>query len=194
MLNRLVHRLTFGEETMSDTRSRYGVLVSLAAAVGAFGAAAMMSAATAPTARADDFTDVTNAIDGDFTIGQTYLGLAGAYLEISDVKDSLASFFTGVDDESVGAPNNLEIGSLDLLANEPVIGSLDSFAVPPETDFTSALAFAETLLGDSEGYSTSAATELFSGNYVGAAYDDYLVSLYDVASLQVLFEGAVASF
>jgi hypothetical protein len=41
-------------------------LIGVAAAAGAFGAAAMMSAATAPTARADDFTDVINAVDGDY--------------------------------------------------------------------------------------------------------------------------------
>jgi hypothetical protein len=55
MLKRLVHRLTFGEETMSDTRSRSGILVGFAAAVGAFGAAAMMSTATA---RADGTTEI----------------------------------------------------------------------------------------------------------------------------------------
>jgi len=35
---------------------------------------------------------------------------------------------------------------------------------------------------------------LFSGDYPGAALEDYLVSVYDVASFQVLFEGVVASF
>jgi hypothetical protein len=43
---------------MDNNRSRTGVLVGLAAAAGAFGVAAMMSAATAPTARADAFTDM----------------------------------------------------------------------------------------------------------------------------------------
>jgi hypothetical protein len=49
---------------------RPGVLIGLAATVGTFGVAAMMSAATAPTARADDFSNIINAIDGDFTAGQ----------------------------------------------------------------------------------------------------------------------------
>ena len=39
---------------MNDTGSRYGILVGLAAVAGALGTAAMMSAATAPTARADN--------------------------------------------------------------------------------------------------------------------------------------------
>jgi hypothetical protein len=32
----------------------------------------MMAAATAPTARADDFTDVINKVDADLTAGQSY--------------------------------------------------------------------------------------------------------------------------
>ncbi len=44
---------------------------SIAAAnAGAFGAAAMISVATAPSARADDFSDIISAIDGDFTARQ----------------------------------------------------------------------------------------------------------------------------
>jgi hypothetical protein len=49
---------------MGHNRSR-AVVVGLAAAVGAVGAAAMM-AATAPPARADDLTDIVKAVDGDF--------------------------------------------------------------------------------------------------------------------------------
>jgi hypothetical protein len=41
-------------------------LVGVAAAAGAFGVAVMMSAATAPTARADDFTDVISEVDADY--------------------------------------------------------------------------------------------------------------------------------
>src|SRR5271166_3881800 len=58
---------------MGNKRSR-AVLVGLDAAVGAVGAAAMMSAATAPTARADDFTDILNGVEGNFAAGQTAFG------------------------------------------------------------------------------------------------------------------------
>jgi hypothetical protein len=54
---------------MSAARARSRILVGLAATAGAFGAAGMMSAATAPTARADDFSDIISAIDGDYTEG-----------------------------------------------------------------------------------------------------------------------------
>jgi len=52
---------------MDSNRSRFGMLIGLAAAAGAFGVAVMMSAVTAPTARADDFSDVISAVDGDYT-------------------------------------------------------------------------------------------------------------------------------
>jgi hypothetical protein len=166
--------------------------VGLVITAGAIGAAAMLSAATAPTARADDFTDVINAVDADYTAGQTEFGIADTDFGSSDVNDGLAALFSGVDDDFVGAPNNLYIGTLELLANDTVTGSL-AVSIPTESDFTSGLTAAESLLGVSEAASTTAATDLFSGDYVGAATEDYVVSLYDVASLQVLLEGVVAS-
>src|SRR5271168_493275 len=54
---------------MDSNRSRAATLIGVAAAAGAFGVAAMMSAATAPTARADDLTEIVNAVDGDFANG-----------------------------------------------------------------------------------------------------------------------------
>jgi len=61
------HLRQFGTSPMDSNRSRFGMLIGLAAAAGAFGVAVMMSAVTAPTARADDFSDVISAVDGDYT-------------------------------------------------------------------------------------------------------------------------------
>jgi hypothetical protein len=55
---------------MDSNRSRFGMLIGLGAAAGAFGVAAMMSAATAPTARADAYSDIISAVDGDFAAGE----------------------------------------------------------------------------------------------------------------------------
>jgi hypothetical protein len=178
---------------MAKNRSRIGTMVGLAAAAGAFGVAVTMSAATAPAARADDFTDVINAVDGDLTAGQTEFGIAETDFGSSDVNDGLAAYFSGVDDDFVGAPNNLSLGTLDLLANHSVAGSL-IVDLPPETDFTSGLTEAESLLSDSGGYFSDAAGALSSGDYVDAAAYDYYGSVYDAASFQVLLEGVVASF
>ena len=51
---------------MDSNKPRIQILIGLAAAAGAVGAAAMVSTATAPTARADDFTDIITYVDADF--------------------------------------------------------------------------------------------------------------------------------
>jgi hypothetical protein len=178
---------------MDGYRSRAATLIGVAAAAGAFGVAAMMSAATAPTARADDFTDVINAIDGDFTAGQADFTTAFTDFGSSDVNDGLAALFSGVDDDFVGAPNNLLLGTAELAANDPVTGSL-VVDVPSESDFTSGLNLAETLIGEAQTYSTATLTALSSGDYVSAAGEFYDASLYDAAAVQVFLEGVVASF
>ncbi len=84
---------------MDNNRSRSGVLVGLAAAAGAFGAAAMMSAATAPTARADDFTDIVNAAEGELAFGQTAFTTAFTDFGSSDVTDGLQALVNGSYDD-----------------------------------------------------------------------------------------------
>jgi hypothetical protein len=56
------------------------------------------------------------------------------------------------------------------------------------------LSEAESFFSTSATYFSEAATDLSAGDYVDASYLDYLGSLYDVASGQVLIEGVVASF
>lgn len=175
-----------------DTRSRAGVFVGLATAAGAIGVAAMISAATAPTARADDFTDVVNAIDSDYSAGQA--DFSSAYTDFSggDVNDGLAAYFSGVDTDFVGAPDALEIGTAQLLANDPV-DLFDPLTIMPEANFTSAVTDAQTLFGDAQTLSTDAGTALSGGDYVTALVDNDASSIYDLVALQLLIEGAVAS-
>jgi hypothetical protein len=178
---------------MTDMRSRSGILVGLAAAVGAFGAAAMMSAATAPTARADDFTDVINAVDTDLTFAQADFTEASGNFSAGDVNVGLAQFLSGVDNDFIAAPDNLYIGTVDLLTNEPVADSIE-IGLYPESDFTSGLADAHTLFADGETDFTTAVTDLSSGDYAGAADLGALGSFDDIAGVQELLEGVVASF
>jgi hypothetical protein len=65
----------------SHSTARVGVL-GIVVAAGAFGLAAMMSAVTAPTARADDFTEILSAVEGDFT--ESYLSMAATDLAGGD--------------------------------------------------------------------------------------------------------------
>ena len=92
---------------MSTTPARSRILVGLAATAGAFGAAAIMSAATAPTARADDFSDIISAVDGDFTQGSNAFASALADFGSNDINQGRAD---GFDDYSLSPLYSLTIG------------------------------------------------------------------------------------
>jgi hypothetical protein len=183
------------EPPMDSNRSRTGVLVGLAAGAGAFGVAAMMSAATAPTARADDFTDVINAVDADYSAGQTAFTTAFTDFSSNDLALGLAALINGSNDDALSAPDNLLIGTTELLTNESVTGSIPwSFGVP--ADFSSALNETESIISTGENYLTTEAPEALSlGDYGTAAYE-YLIGLdyLTVAPLDELLLGAAVSF
>jgi hypothetical protein len=176
---------------MDSYKSRTGLLVGVAAAVGAFGFAGLMSAATAPAARADDFTDVINAVDGVYAVGQADFSTAFTDFGGGDVNDGLAAFFSGVDTDFLGAPGSLELGTVQLLTTGTIMTGI-SFDVGPEADFTSALTDAESFLADAQESFASAVTYL--SDPADVVYYDTVGTFYDFASLQVLLEGAVASF
>jgi hypothetical protein len=88
---------------MDSDRSRFGILIGLGAAVGAFGVAAMMSAVTAPTARADIYTDTIAAIGQDYSDGQYAFDLASTDFTSSDLTSRLTVFFDGVNLDFLGA-------------------------------------------------------------------------------------------
>jgi len=120
---------------MGHKRSR-AVLVGLGAAVGAFAAAAIISATTAPTARVDDLTDIINDVDAELAAGHTAFADASADFAggTSGVPAGLAAFFEGVDDDLFGVPDDLNVGTVDALTNQPVIGSdvFDFLITPPQ--------------------------------------------------------------
>jgi hypothetical protein len=89
---------------------RAGILLGLAATAAAFGAAAVMSAIIAPTARADAYSDIVSAIDGDFTAGQASFATALTDFGSSDLSPGLAAFFSGVDDDILSPGINTYVG------------------------------------------------------------------------------------
>jgi hypothetical protein len=181
---------------MDHNRSRAGVLIGLAAAAGAFGAAAMMSAATAPTARADDFTDIVGAVQAEFAFGNGAFNTASADFGNSDVIDGLQALVNGSYDDLVGAPDSLYIGTVEALTNETVIsaGIFDFNVDPAPTDFSDALSNVQGLLAQGEDYFTDAATVLSSGDYGDAAYADSLGSIFtiDLPAQELLIGGLEA--
>jgi hypothetical protein len=176
---------------MGHPRSR-ALLVGLGAAVGAFGAAAMMSAATAATARADDFTEIINAVEGDLSTGQTaFTDALADFGSSSEVPLGLTYFFDGVDDDFWGAPSNLEVGTVEALTGAPITSNF-SVGLPEPTSLSDAVTIAEAQFSAGEVEFTDAATALSSGDYADAALDNDLGSLlaFDVPA-QELFIGAV---
>jgi hypothetical protein len=184
------------EHPMSDTRSRSGILVGLAAAAGAFGAAAMMSAATAPTARADDSTLIIDAIDGDYTAGQA--DFTAAFTDFGDgakgFLPGLAELFGGMNEDSLAAPDNLLLGTVEALQGDPITSSLffDDLTVPGS--FADASAEAQILFNQGEGFLSNAAIAFSAGDY-SAATDLGLAGSADasVLPLEELILGAASA-
>jgi hypothetical protein len=183
------------EHTMSDLRSRYGILVGLTAAAGAFGAAAMVSAATAPTARADLYDDTVSAIDYNLAEGQTAFGVAASDFGSSNVPGGLTTLLDAVDDDSLLAPQNAYIGLVDALTNEPFSGDPSYYVLTQPTDFAQAETLAQSSFTYGEGQFADAASYFAAGDYGDAAYFDTTgVDATFFEPLEYLLLGAAASF
>ncbi|MCV7260934.1 hypothetical protein [Mycobacterium shimoidei] len=96
--------------------------------MGVFSAAAMMSAVSAPTARADEFTDIINIVDGEFATGQSYFDLAATDFGSGDVPDGLAALFSGVDNDVFAVLDTVLVGTAAALTHEPIGLLQESFA------------------------------------------------------------------
>jgi hypothetical protein len=179
---------------MSTSHARSRILVGLAATAGAFGAAAMMAAAAAPTARADAFTDIINAVNGDYAYGQTAFTDAFADFSSNDVAAGLAALFSGIDDDSLSVPNNLLVGAVEALTSEPITGSISvNFSVP--ASFADALTNAQSLFTLGGTFISDGAAEFGGGDYGGGLYTDLLgLDYLTVFPLQELLLGAAVSF
>jgi hypothetical protein len=179
---------------MGQTRSR-AVLVGLSAAAGAFAVAAMISAASAPTARADDFSDILANIQADQAAAQADFSAASADFAsgTAGVPAGLTALFEGVDDDTFGVADDLHVGLLDSLYNVPVIPAKTfefSFATP--ANFTAAVTEATTVYNTSMTDMTTAATDYSNGDYTdGEVYNDLGAINYFTISDQIQIVGEV---
>jgi hypothetical protein len=177
---------------MDSNRSRTGMLIGLAAAAGAFGIAAMTSTATAPTAHADNFTDIVTYVDADFADGQYGLTTAFSDFSSGDFATGLASLFDGVDDDFLAAPDNLLIGTVEALAGDPIGGPL-LFDLG-ELNFAGGLADAQDQFSYAVANLEAAPAELAAGDYGAATYDVVIGADYaSVIPLEDIILGAAAS-
>jgi hypothetical protein len=175
-------------------KSRTGPLVGVAATAGAFGALAIVAAATAPTARADDFSPVINAVDADFAAATEDFNSAYSDFGSSELGPGFASFLDGVDDDLLAAPQNLLVGTVEVLDSESVAPPL-TWSLVPEASFAGGLSQAEADFSQGEVYLNAVTTALTSGEYGYAAYDGVLGSdLVSIVPLEDLLLGSLASF
>ena len=177
---------------MSDTRLR--ILVALPAAVGAFGAAAMMSAAAAPTARADDTALIIDAIDGDFAAGQADFAKAFTDFGSGYFVAGLANTFDGVDQDSVAATNNLLLGTVQALEGDPITSSLFLGELSAPDSFADALEEAQILFNEGQGLLSNAAIDFSASDYGAGTYSE-LIGSFDayVLPVQELLLGAAVA-
>ena len=135
---------------MGQKRSR-AVLVGLSAAAGVFAAAAMISAAVAPTARADDdFSAVIADIQAEGTAAATAISTSSTDFADGDTAAGLTQLFIGLDDDAVGVPDILDVGTVGVLTDTSVPNALASDFTPTATggfgfDFATPTTVAESV-------------------------------------------------
>jgi hypothetical protein len=179
---------------MSDTRSRSGILIAVAAAAGAFGAAAMMSAATAPTARADDTTSIIDAIDGDYAAGQADFTTALTDFGSGDFVSGLAESLGGLNEDTLAPTDNLLLGTVEALEGGPITSSLffDDLSAPGT--FADALQEAQIFFNEGQGFLSNAAIDFSAGDYGAGTYSELAGSADAyVLSVEELLLGAAAA-
>jgi hypothetical protein len=177
---------------MPNNKSRVGI--GLVAAGAAFGLAALMSGATAPTARADDYTDLIHLVDENLASGQAAFTIASTDFGSGDSSDGLAAFFSGVDDDFLSTSNNALAITVEALTGESLNYGDGEFNVLTEPDFATALGDAQYFFGQGESFFSTAASLLSSGDYGGAAFYDGLGLDYTaVIPLEALILGGAAS-
>jgi len=179
---------------MSDTRSRSRVLIAVAATLGAFGAAAMVSAAAAPTARADDTSLIIAAIDGDYAAGQTDFTAAFTDFGSGDFVNGLANTFGGLNEDTLSATGNLLLGSVEAAEGDPITSTLffDDLLAPG--NFAEALSQAQIFFNEGEGFLSNAAIDFSASDYGAGTYSELVGSAYAyVLPLEELLLGAAVT-
>jgi hypothetical protein len=120
------------------------VLVGAGGVFGAVAVAAMMSATAAPTARADAYSDIIADIQAEEADAATAFSTSSTDFAGNDPADGLTQLFIGLDDDLVGVPNILEVGSVDALTSAPVIGDTAfEFSFPTPETYTGAVTEAQ---------------------------------------------------
>jgi hypothetical protein len=179
---------------MRSIQARSRILVGLAATAGAFGAAAMMSAAAAPSAHADDFSDIISAVNGDFTEGNDAFASALSDFGSNDINQGLGQIVDGFDDYSLSPMYNLELGTVEALVGDTISGPAPwGLAVP--TDFADGLSVAQSFFTAGESFFADAASSLASADYLNATSEEISgLEFVSIIPLEEVLLGALVSY
>jgi hypothetical protein len=180
---------------MSNTKLSAVSFVGLGAAAAAFGSAAVMSAAGAPTARADDFTDLQAVVAADFANAQSAFSAALFDFSSNDVSEGFANLFSSADNALLSAPDNFSVGLTDILFGQPVYSTPLDFTVEIPSGLTGALSDISQVVAEGQTELSSAAMYLSSGDFADALLFGSVGSqLIDDLPGQLLFLGALDQF
>jgi hypothetical protein len=162
------------------------VLTGLTAVAGAFGVATIISAANAPTAHADDFTDILSAVQNDLAVGHDDFTNAFNDFGNSTEPAGLEAYLSGVTNDLILPGDQEFVGAVDAVTNQsiydlPVLNfGFGDYGVPnittSPTDLTTALTDAQTAIADAQTYFADAASALSTGDYADAALLDVVGS------------------
>jgi hypothetical protein len=179
---------------MSDPRSRSAILIAIAAAAGAFGAVAMVSAAAAPAARADDTTQIIDAIQGDYAQGQIDFTAALTDFGHGSSVPGMAELLNSVNDYSLSPTDNLVLGTVEALEGGPITSSLYFDDLNDPGSFANAVEQAQIFFNEGQGFLSNAAIDFSSGDYGAGTYAE-LTGSADAYVLPVeeLLLGALAA-
>jgi hypothetical protein len=163
------------EARVSRSKSE-SILVALGAAASACTAAILMSAASAPTARADDFSDIVSDVQQLTAASQTdYTGALTAFETGTGAgyADGLEDLFAATNNGDLLVSDEILLGSVEALQNQSIdgIGPLSPFV--PEPDIATAVADLQNTVAMGQQYLADIPTELSAGDY-SFAVEDYI--------------------
>ena len=152
-------------------RRRAGTTLVLAAAAGGLLAAAM---AHAPTARADDLTDISNDVHASITAGEADYSAAGTDFSTGGTTadgEGLINLFAGFDNTFVSPADYVLVGLTGEATGTDISSIAGVFLAPDTGPLTAAgeTALAATQVTDGDANLAEAATLFSDGEYTSAA-------------------------
>jgi hypothetical protein len=182
----------FDSHIVSTHHSRRRNGIALGVAAGAL-TAALSQLATAPSARADVYSDILDNVQSVAGVGQSELSLAALDFSQMDFGYGLSLSIAGADNAGLAPQEDLLVETIDALTGNPL--RFYDFGYFAPTDLTTAIADAQGVISDGQVYLGSALSDFGSGDFVDGLAQ-YIAALNDmfVTAPQEVFIGAADTF